>query len=218
MRALVGRLTGTVVSRRGSAATACAGLLLATACAPAPLAQPSWSAPSDPMVLAADAGLEATDREYLQTHTHAHLDVLVDGVPVPVPAGIGIDIEAPDGVSEETTDDGAGTSYFVSQCTEACLSPLHTHEPGGILHTESIEPDIEPFTLGQFFTQWGVTLDESCVGEFCTPDTSVAVYVNGETWEGNPADIPLNSHDEIAIVIGTAPAEIPSEWDFLEGM
>lgn len=22
-----------------------------------------------------------------------------------------------------------GTSYFVSQCAEACLSPLHTHEP-----------------------------------------------------------------------------------------
>lgn len=215
MRVLECRFARTAGSRRGSFATACAGLLLATACTPAALEQPSWPAPSDPMALAADAGLEATDREHLVTHTHAHLDVLVDGVPVPVPAGIGIDIEAPDGISEETTDDGAGTSYFVSQCAEACLSPLHTHEPGGIIHTESIEPDIEPFTLGQFFTQWGVALDQSCVGEFCTSDTSVAVYVNGDRWEGNPADIPLNNHDEIAIIIGTAPAEIPAEWDFL---
>jgi len=169
------------------------------------------------MALAADAGLEPTDREYLETHTHAHLDVFVDGVQIAVPSGIGIDIAAPAGVSTEATDDGTGTSYFVSQCAEACLSPLHTHEPGGVIHTESIEPEIEPFTLGQFFTEWGVRLSASCVGDYCTSDTNIAVYVNGEKVDGNPADIPLASHDEIAVIIGTAPSTIPSEHNFLDG-
>lgn len=195
-----------------------AGLLLATACGTqAALEQPSWSAPADPMALAADAGLEPTDREYLETHTHAHLDVFVDGVQLPVPSGVGIDIAAPDGVSTEATDDGTGTSYFVSQCAEACLSPLHTHEPGGVIHTESIDPDIDPLSLGQFFTEWGVPLSASCVGDYCTSDTNIAVYVNGEKVDGNPADIPLASHDEIAVIIGTAPSTIPSEHNFLDG-
>lgn len=202
---------------RARALIACGGLLLTTACAPAALEQPSWPAPPDPMALAADAGLEPTDREHLETHTHAHLDVFVDGVQVPVPSGIGIDIAAPEGISHETTDDGTGTSHFVSECVEACLSPLHTHEPGGLVHTESIEPDHEPFTLGQFFTEWSVPLSESCVGDYCTSDTSVAVYVNGDKQDGNPADIPLAAHAEIAVIIGTAPDEIPSEWTFLEG-
>lgn len=201
---------------RGS--TAGVVLLLATACQPAALEQPSWPAPADPMALAVEAGLESTDREHLDTHTHAHLDVFVDGVSVAIPTGIGIDIEAPEGIVTEPTDDGTGTSYFVDVCAEACLSPLHTHEPGGIIHTESIDPDIEPFTLGQFFAEWGVPLSESCIGEFCTSDTSVAVYVNGEKQEGNPADILLASHAEIAIVIGTPPPEIPSEWTFFDDM
>lgn len=194
-------------------------LLLVTACQqPAALEQPSWPAPPDPMALAAEAGLEPTDREYLDTHTHTHLDVFVDGVPVAIPTGIGIDVEAPEGITTEPTDDGTGTSYFwKEQCAEACLSPLHTHEPGGIIHTESIEPDIEQFTLGQFFVEWGVLLSESCVGEFCTPEASVAVYVNGEKQEGNPADIPLVAHAEIAVIIGSPPSEIPSDWTFLEG-
>jgi hypothetical protein len=202
---------------RARALIVCGVMLLVAACQPAALEQPSWPAPSDPMALAADAGLEPTDREYLETHTHAHLDVLVDGIQIPVPSGIGIDIEAPEGISIEPTDDGTGTQYFVSRCMEPCLSPLHTHEPGGIVHTESIEPDHEPFTLGQFFTEWDVPLSESCVGEYCTSKTSVAVYVNGEKQQGDPADILLSPHAEIAIIIGKPPAHIPSEWTFALG-
>src|SRR5207248_11625378 len=56
----------------------------------APLAQPNWPAPPDPMSLARKAGFEPTTREFLVTHTHAHLDVLVAGTPIPVTAGIGI--------------------------------------------------------------------------------------------------------------------------------
>ena len=53
--------------------------ILLAACSSAPLTQPLWPAPSDPMGLARKAGFEPTNREFLITHTHAHLDVMVDG-------------------------------------------------------------------------------------------------------------------------------------------
>jgi len=71
-----------------------------------------------------------------------------------------------------------------------------------------------PNKLGQFFTEWGVRLDENCVGDYCKPDVNVQVYVDGELVEGNPADIELTDQKEIAVVIGTPPAEIPGSFDF----
>ena len=209
MRAVVGR-------RRGAAAILVAGLLL-TACSKStstPLKQPSWPAPPDPMTLTTKAGLEATQSEHLNTHTHAHLDVRVDGEDVVVPAGIGVDIEAPTGITKEKTADGTATEYFVTLCFAPCLSPLHTHDPGGIIHTESVNDNQEPYTLGQFFTEWGVALDDQCVGEFCKPETSIAIYLNGKTYDGNPAEIELKTHLEIAIIIGEPPTIIPDSWDF----
>jgi hypothetical protein len=190
------------------------GLLL-FACTPAPLAQPNWLAPTDPMGLAADAGLTPTDREYLDTHIHSHLDVFVDGTRIEVPAGIGIDVGA-EGVTEEPTPDGRAVDYQVTVCDAPCISPLHTHIPDGVMHTESDVPDHEPYRLGQFFTEWGVALDGSCVGEYCRDKTSIEVYVNGEKHEGNPASIELESLLEIAIVIGKPPATIPDSYPFLE--
>jgi hypothetical protein len=207
MRAVVGR-------RRGAAAILVVGLVL-TACSQAtPLEQPSWPAPSDPVALARQAGLEATQSEHLNTHTHAHLDVRVDGKDVVVPAGIGVDIKAPSGIEKRKTADGTATEYYVKVCFAPCLSPLHTHDPSGIIHTESKDPNQEPYTLGQFFTEWGVTLDDQCVGEFCRSDTSIAVYLDGKKYDGNPAEIELKSHLEIAIIIGKPPTVIPDSWEF----
>jgi hypothetical protein len=188
--------------------------LFLISCAPAPLAQPSWPAPSDPIGLAADAGLTPTDREFLVTHTHAHLDVFVDGTRIVVPAGIGIDIGA-EGITETTTPDGTETEYGVAICDAPCISPLHTHLPDGVIHTESEEPNIEPYTLGQFFTEWGLTLDDSCIGEFCRGKTTIAIYVNGEKHKGDPTLIELTPHLEIAVVIGEPPATIPDSHTFL---
>jgi hypothetical protein len=53
------------------------------------------------------------------------------------------------------------------------ISPLHTHDGTGIIHTESTDP--EPNTLGQFFVEWCVELSVTCVGEHCAP-TPIAVY------------------------------------------
>ena len=205
-----------VVRRRRAAAAILSTVLLLAACGSTaqPLRQPSWAAPPKPMDLAAQAGLEPTQSEHLNTHTHAHLDVIVDGKDVIVPAGIGIDIEAPTGIDKEKTADGTATEYFVTLCFAPCLSPLHTHDPSGVIHTESKDPKQAPYTLGQFFTEWGLRLDDSCVGEFCKSDTSIAVYLDGKKTDGNPAEVKLNSHLEIAIIIGKPPALVPNSWDF----
>lgn len=179
-----------------------------------PAATPSaggvpWPAPPNPMELTTDAGLTPEIREFLDYHVHAHLDVFVNGKPVEVPGGIGIDIENPD-VKTLSAADGTPAYGGIEQCSKPCISPLHTHEHDGVLHTES-RSDL-PNTLGQFFDEWDVALDESCVGGYCKDAANVEVYVDGELYEGNPATIPLTDGKEIAIVIGTRPASIPDSF------
>jgi len=178
-----------------------------------PLAQPSWPAPAQPMTLAAQAGLVSESAEYLTTHIHAHVDLFVDGTRVKVPAGIGIDIAA-SGVRDEVTPDGSAHSYFVNTCQAPCLSPLHTHDPSGTIHEESRTANHAPYSLGQFFAEWGLRLDASCVGEYCRPDAVIHIYIDGNAYTGDPAAIPLPSHREIAIVIGQPPPLVPATWDF----
>jgi len=165
------------------------------------------------MAQAVEAGLAPEPVEYLETHTHVHLDVFVDGQQVPVPAGIGIDIGAA-GVTDEPTPDGSAHFYSVKTCPAVCLSPLHTHDPSGLIHTESRVKNHPSDLLGQFFTEWGVRMDASCVGEYCEPAAQIRVYLDGKLHAGNPMEIALTSHLEIAIVIGRAPALIPSTWPF----
>ena len=157
-----------------------------------------WPLPGDPMGLARAAGLEPLTSESLEYHAHAHLDVFMDGRPVLVPGGIGIDIDDP---AVKRFDDPAGVGYggIVEPCADPCISPLHTHDPDGVIHTESPTPT--PNTLGQFLIEWNVTL----------PDDA-KVYVNGELYTGNVAEIELNDVLQIAIVMGEPPAVIPSEF------
>ena len=171
-----------------------------------------WPAPGTPMRLARQAGFEPDVIEHLAFHAHAHLDVFLDGRPVVVPGGIGIAITDP-AVKQFSGPLGTGFGGIEPPgCAQACISPLHTHDPDGILHTES--PIEESNSLGQFFTEWGVVLSGGCVGEYCAPDTTIEVYVDGEPYAGDPATIALVDQREIAIVIGTPPAEIPSTADF----
>jgi hypothetical protein len=48
--------------------------------------------------------------------------------------------------------------------------------------------------------------------------TPWAVYVNGQTSAGDPAAIVLREHQEIAVVIGTPPKQIPSTYNFPAGL
>lgn len=211
--------------RPGAGAVVLAGLLALTACqagppsasyeSSSPLEQPSWTAPADPIALAEEAGLVPDKVEHLTTHHHAHLHVFVDGEPVVIPAGIGIAVGLK-GVKDEPTQDGTEHFYSVSTCDVLCLSPLHTHLPDGVIHEESPETNHPPYTLGQFFTEFSVRLDANCVGEYCKPDALIHVYLNGKAYAGDPSEIPLTNHLEIAIVMGQPPAEIPFTWTFFD--
>jgi hypothetical protein len=177
--------------------------------APAPSASDPapYPAPSDPMGLARAAGLVPETAEQLKYHVHAHLDVFIDGKHILVPAGIGIDITNP-GVHRFTTDGLPSYGGINVPCDQPCISPLHTHDVTGILHTESSTH--KDNTLGQFFTEWGVRIDANCFATYCNPAKSVAVYVNGNKFTGDPRTIPLSDRKEIAIVVGTPPDQIPN--------
>jgi hypothetical protein len=171
-----------------------------------------WPRPTDPLERTQEAGLEAATVEFLDYHVHAHLDVFVNGEPVEVPAAIGIDIEDP-AVKEFDSEIGPSWGGIPEEgCADPCISPLHTHASDGVLHTEAASDS--PNTLGEFFTEWGVALDAQCVGGYCEPEAAIDVFVDGGVYEGNPAEIELVDQREIAIVIGSPPEEIPSDFDF----
>ncbi len=171
-----------------------------------------WPAPPNPLELTREAGLVPEPEEHLAYHVHAHLDVFVNGKPVQVPAGIGINIHDP-AVHHLKLSDGTDTYGGIAPpCAQPCISPLHTHDVTGILHTESAK--VRPNTLGEFFTEWDVSLDHKCVGGYCEPATSVLIFVDGDRYTGDPDAIELTNHREIAVVIGTPPATIPSSFDF----
>jgi hypothetical protein len=181
--------------------------------APAPTpatGAPPWRAPANPLQLARHAGLTPERKETLIHHVHSHLDVFVNGKRVRVPAGIGINIHDP-GVQVFPTADGSKAYGGISLCDSACISPLHTHDDTGIIHTESASP--VPNRLGQFFVEWAVALTRTCVGGYCHLATP-HVYVNGKPYAGDPRGILLTDHKEIAIVIGTPPRKIPATADF----
>jgi hypothetical protein len=172
-----------------------------------------WPAPAPDRVVALTeaAGLTLEKQESLQHHVHSHLDMYVDGRRVVVPAGIGINIADP-GVKHFPID-GHMVHGRIDECNDPCISPLHTHDVSGILHTESATAVDN--TLGQFFTEWNVTLTADCVDTYCTPDERIAVYVNGRKQPfADAADIALTDHKEIALVIGRPPSRIPKTADF----
>jgi hypothetical protein len=171
---------------------------------------PVWPAPQDALERTVAAGLEPERKEFLIHHVHAHLDVFVDGAPVAVPAGIGVNIDDPE--VRRFDDPGDSVGYGgIERCDRPCISPLHTHDGTGIIHTESATP--EPNTLGQFFTEWGVRLSESCVGKYCSPEP-VAFYIDGKPYTKDPRAIELTDRMQIAIVIGTPPPRIPETANF----
>ena len=127
-------------------------------------------------------------------HDHAHLDVIVNGQRVAVPAGVGI---------AEPVDTGHGTFGRVAN------SPLHTHDASGIVHVEADRPGA--YTLGQFFDEWGVRLDRSCVGGYCSGGgAELRTYVDGHRRGGDPRRIVLGDHQEIALVFGSG--RVPSAY------
>jgi sulfur carrier protein ThiS len=150
--------------------------------------------PDDSHLLAnlQSAGLDALSAEGTVLHIHQHIDLIINGQAVEVPAAIGI-----------------GSTF---------ISPLHTHDTTGILHVES--PVQKDFKLAQFFTEWGVTLSDTCIGSNCVDDThKLIVAVNG-TPVPHVDDIILKAHNEIEIWYGdkNATPELIKSYTFPSGL
>ena len=134
----------------------------------------------------APLGLKALSSEALVYHIHQHLDMYLNGKPIVVPECIGI----------------LGCyKHFVY------LTELHTHNTDGVIHNESETK--RNYTLGQFFSEWGVLLNKQCVGADCQ---GYKWYVNGKRMTGNPQDIVLKAHLVIVIAIGKQPKHIRSTY------
>lgn len=99
---------------------------------------------------------------------------------------------------------------FIGILDNTCLYWLHTHDTSGIIHIES--PQAQQFTLGEFFDIWKST--STGVPQNGNP----AIFVNGQPVNTSISNIPLNPHDEIVLVYGNAPANIPSYYQFPEGL
>jgi hypothetical protein len=183
------------------AAVAAAAVLALAGCGsdspPAPPTQSTsgFELPADASAAAAQAGLPMLGQEHLNVHYHAHLDVVVHGQAVTVPAFIGID---------------RGKSK---------IAPLHTHTPDGIVHIESAT-DV-PFTLGQFFTEWGHPISATAIGSVAPASgEELRVYRDGELVTGDPAALKFEPHDEIYVWIGPASEKptVPASYEFANGL
>jgi hypothetical protein len=138
-------------------------------------------------------GIQCNAGEKTVTHVHTHVTIFVDGKARIIPYGVGIP-----GYQAVQTAEGA----FVE--TGSCFYWLHTHAEDGILHVESPSTS-ETFTLGQFFAEWGIPLSSTQVGPvtgkltvfFAAPGKTVGIY------KGSPANLPLGSHYQIQIDVGT---------------
>ena len=146
-------------------------------------------------------------------HDHAHLDVIVDGRKVTVPAGVGLAEPVDRGPCPSgpvaSGDCATKQSFFGAVAN----SPLHTHSPSGIIHVEADRR--APFTLGQFFDEWGVRFDSSCIGAYCTGSKGkLRVYVGGKRLTGDPRKLVLANRQEIAVVFGRAGdfAHVPATY------
>jgi hypothetical protein len=120
----------------------------------------------------------------------------VDGLLRPLPAGIGVvaPIEQP---TANGPFDAASTCYYW----------LHVHAQDGVIHIES--PAGHSYTLGQFFDLWRQPLSADRVG----PVTgTLTVFVNGRLQRGDPRSIPLGSHEDIQIDVGSQVAPTSVDW------
>jgi hypothetical protein len=94
----------------------------------------------------------------------------------------------------------------------SCDYDMHTHDGGGVVHIETATP--KAFKLGQFFSLWGQTLSTTEVAGLAgTPSFYVVQNEKITKVTTNPADITLEAHKEIVIVVGTPPADIP-RWNW----
>jgi len=139
-------------------------------------------------------GMTCGGMEYQTLHTHTHLSIFYHGTQLAVPKLVGGAPVPPQG----------------------CLYWTHTHSMDGIIHVESpvLAPEGSPgFQLGMFFDVWGQPLTRDDVAGLRGP---VIAYVNGTLYDGDLRAIPLRSHQQVVLEIGT-PTVPPPNYAFPPG-
>ena len=142
--------------------------------------------------------IQCNNVEQLVFHNHVHLDIFINGQPFTIPSQIGI-------------------------LPGKCFYWLHTHDESGTIHIES--PIAKNYTIGQFFDIWKNTVGDnnpifSSNNNITNGQGNTTIaYVNGNKLNSgiDPMNIKLNEHDEIAIVYGKPPNNIPSRYSFSQG-
>lgn len=128
-------------------------------------------------------------------HVHTELSLFVRGKQIAIPRNVGI----------------------VGTMTGVCLYWIHTHDPTGIIHLEAgsaVPPNGNAnYNLGNFFDIWGQPLSRAQVGPF---KGNVTAFVNGSPYGGELSAIPLRSHQEIVLEVGT-PVVPPPRYTFPAG-
>ncbi len=133
---------------------------------------------------------QLTAAQTLALHIHLHLDIYLNSTHVLISNNLG-------------------------HLSSGLLYAIHTHDfdPTGIIHVES--PTLRDYTLGEIFEVWGWPLDGGHIFDRTGP---VTLYVNnGVTPTQFDANYILHSHDEIVLVYGNPPSEIPSSYSFPTG-
>jgi hypothetical protein len=133
-------------------------------------------------------GITCGGMEYGTLHIHTHLSIFYRGTQVQVPRLIGAAPIPPQG----------------------CLYWIHTHSTDGIIHVES--PQLAPegsagFDLGMLFDIWGQPLARDNIAGLRGP---VVAYVNGTLYDGDLRAIPLRSHQQVVLEVGTPTVPPPN--------
>ena len=135
-------------------------------------------------------GIPCERGERLTYHLHTHLALFVEGEQIEVPPHIGI--------------------------KGGCIYWLHTHDDSGIIHVEA--PSQRQFTLGEFFSIWGQALSSTALlDRQADNEHQIQAFVNGQLFDGDPANIPLESHTVIAVEYGP-PFPPPPPFQFPQGL
>lgn len=132
-------------------------------------------------------GIKCQAREQVVYHIHTHLQVYVNGQPRALPPAIGMVKPG-----YEQTPHG----FFFGAL--GCYYWLHVHAQDGVIHVES--PSKRVYTLGNFFDEWRQPLTSD---QIATATGKQTIFVNGKPWTASPRSIPLESHEDVQIDVGT---------------
>lgn len=114
-----------------------------------------------------------------------HVEVFAANRVLLLPAGIGTS-------PPRTLLDGRVTAA-------RCYGALVSLDPTGVV---LVRPGAR-LTLGTLFSSWGEPLSRTRLASFsAAAGSEVAVFVNGTSWPGAPAAVPLTRHAEIVLEVG----------------